>query len=131
MSPKPLVMESVRTSWVGPRLAGISTLSLVFLCGAVVGGLAFNLGMHKPLHKAPFWTASGEAIYMEKVKKELDLTPTQVEQLETILDDFTKYYRSVVSDGKSRIMQILNEDQKRKFEQMLQERGGTREVRNP
>ena len=54
--------------------------------------------------------------------RDLDLTPAQTEQMETILDDFAKYYRTVLSDGKSRILQILNEEQKRKFEKVLQEK---------
>jgi len=111
----------MRTSWVGPRAAGISTLILVFLCGAVVGALAFTLGAHKPLHKEAFWSASGKAIAMERVKRELDLSPAQAEQMESILDDFAQYYRTVLSDGKSRILHILNDDQKKKFERMLQE----------
>ena len=86
-----------------------------------MGALAFNLGVHKPLHRAPFWTVSGKAVYVERVKKELDLTPVQTEQLESILDDFSKYYRTVLSDGKFRIMQILNNEQKQKFEKLLQE----------
>jgi DNA-directed RNA polymerase sigma subunit (sigma70/sigma32) len=112
---------SLRHSWVGPRAAGISTLVLVFLCGAVVGALAFNLGAHKRLHREPFWSSSGKEAAMAHVKKELDLTPGQVEQMETILDDFAKYYTTVLSDGKSRIMQILNDDQKKRFEQMVAE----------
>jgi DNA-directed RNA polymerase sigma subunit (sigma70/sigma32) len=112
---------TLRHSWVGPRAAGISTLVLVFLCGAVVGALAFNLGAHKRLHREPFWSTTGKSAAMEHVKKELDLTPGQVEQMETILDDFAKYYTTVLSDGKSRIMQILNDDQKKKFEQMMSE----------
>jgi len=104
-----------------PRAACATTLVLVFLCGAVVGALAFNLGAHKTLHRAPFWTDAGKAIYMERVKRELDLTPVQTEQMESILDDFAKYYRTVLSDGKSRIMQILNDEQRRKFDRLLQE----------
>lgn len=104
-----------------PKAACALALTLVFLCGAVVGALAFNLGAHKTLHRAPFWTDPGKAIYMERIKKELDLSPTQTEQMESILDDFAKYYRTVLSDGKSRILQILNDDQKRKFERLLQE----------
>jgi len=111
----------LRHSWVGPRVAGISTLVLVFLCGAVVGALAFNLGAHKRLHREPFWSAAGKEAAVEHVKKELDLTPVQVEQMETILDDFAKYYTTVLSDGKSRIIQILNDDQKKKFEQLVAE----------
>lgn len=100
----------------------MTALTLVFLCGAVVGALAFDLGVHKSLHKAAFWTETGKALYLEKVTKELDLTPAQTAQMESILDDFAQYYRTVLSDGKTRIMQILNEEQKRKFQRLLQQR---------
>lgn len=120
MSPNPAVMP-LRHSWVGPRAAGISTLLLVFLCGAVLGALAFNLGAHKRMHREPFWSATGKAAAVARVKKELDLNPVQVEQMETILDDFAKYYTTVLTDGKSRIMQILTDDQKKKFERLLEE----------
>ena len=102
-------------------MAGISTLLLVFIVGMVVGALAFNLGAHKRLHREAFWTATGKDAAVARVKKELDLTPLQVEQMETILDDFAKYYTTVLSDGKSRIMQILDESQKKKFERLLAE----------
>ena len=121
MSPDPVALAPMRTSWVGPRAAGISTLILVFLVGTVVGALAFTLGAHKPMHREPFWSASGKAIAMERVKRDLDLTPVQVEQMESILDDFAQYYRTVLSDGRSRIMHILNDTQKKKFEKLLQE----------
>ena len=111
----------LRHSWVGPRAAGISTLVLVFLCGTVAGALAFNLGAHKRMHREPFWSATGKEATVARVKKALDLTPVQVEQMETILDDFAKYYTTVLSDGKSRIMQILNDNQKKRFEQLLAE----------
>ena len=120
MSPNPVAMP-LRHSWVGPRAAGISTLILVFLCGAVAGALAFNLGVHKHMHREPFWSNSGKEAAVARVKKELDLTPVQVEEMETILDDFAKYYTTVLSDGKSRIMRILNDEQKKKFERMLAE----------
>src|SRR5438093_1565149 len=113
MSPDLLAKSSLHASWQHqhPRTACLATLSLVFLCGAVVGALAMNLGFHKPLHRAAFWNETGKAIYLEKVKKELDLTPAQTEQMESILDDFAKYYRTVLSDGKSRIMAILDDNQ--------------------
>ncbi len=76
---------------------------------------------HSRLHRSAFWTDSGKAAYLAKVKKELDLTPTQAAQMESILDDFSLYYRTVLSDGKTRIMQILNDEQKQKFERLLQE----------
>jgi hypothetical protein len=42
--------------------------------------------------------------------------------MRSILTDFWDYYRTVLSDGKSRIEQILTAEQRRKFQQMLQER---------
>jgi hypothetical protein len=105
-----------------PKVVCITTLLLVFLSGAVVGAVTMNIG-HRRLHAAgaPLWTSSGKAIYLEKVRRELDLSPEQTEQMETILDDFGQYYRTVLSDGKARIFQILNEDQRRKFERMIQD----------
>src|SRR6476620_8408236 len=120
MSPDPVAMP-LRQSWVGPSAAGISTLILVFFCGCVVGALAFNLGTHKRMHREPSWTPSGKDAAVARVKKELELTPVQVEQMESILDDFAKYYTTVLSDGKSRIMQILDDGQKKKFERLLSE----------
>jgi DNA-directed RNA polymerase sigma subunit (sigma70/sigma32) len=120
MSPNPVAI-TMRHSWAGTRAAGISTILLVFLCGMVAGALAYNLGAHKRLHREAFWTSTGKDAAVSRVKKELELTPLQVEQMETILDDFAKYYTTVLSDGKSRIMQILNDGQKKKFEQLLAE----------
>lgn len=114
-------MPPPRTLRQSPRVACALALSLVFLCGAVAGALIFNLGMHNRLHRAPFWTDAGKAASLDRIKKELDLTPVQTEQMESILDDFAKYYRTVLSDGKSRVLQILNDSQKRKFEKLLQE----------
>ncbi|MCL5745248.1 MAG: hypothetical protein M1541_15200 [Acidobacteria bacterium] len=114
-------MQTLTTSYRQySRLSCAAALSLVFLCGAVVGAVAMNFG-HTHLHKAAFWTEPGKTIYLERVKKELDLTPVQTEEMQLILDDFAKYYRNVASDGKSRILQILNDQQKQKFEQMLTE----------
>jgi hypothetical protein len=114
-------MPKPRNYLQNPRVACVTVLTLVFLCGAVVGALAFDLGVHRTLHKAPFWTDAGKAAYLDRIKKDLDLTPVQTEEMESILDDFAKYYRTVLSDGKSRIMQILNDDQKHKLEKLLQE----------
>jgi len=101
-----------------PKTACAITLTLVFLCGAAVGALAMNFG-HMRLHHQGFGTPGAQAVFLDKVKKELDLTPTQSAQMESILDDFGQYYRTVLTDGKSRILQILNEDQRRKFERLV------------
>ena len=123
MSPN-LVQESApRLSWLTPKQAGVGILALVFLCGALAGAVAMNLGAHTMLHHSPFWKESAKAEYLKTVQRELDLTPQQTEQMASILDDFAKYYQTVLSDGKARILNILNDEQKRKFERMLKERG--------
>ena len=55
------------------------------------------------------------------MQKELDLTPAQSEQMQSILNDFWQYYRTVLSDSKQRVEQLLNEQQRKKFEQLLQQ----------
>jgi len=104
-----------------PRLVGAVTLALIFLCGAAAGALAMNLGVHKVMHQPAFDTPEGKVRYFERMQKQLDLTPAQSEQMQSVLNDFWQYYRSVLSDSKSRVEQILTEPQRRKFEQMLQD----------
>jgi len=99
------------------------TISLVFLAGAIAGAVAMNFsGAHKYMHRgAPFWTEGGKEIWLQRWKKELDLTPEQTQEMTTILDDFNLYYRNVLSDGKARILRVLNEDQRKKFDKLLEQ----------
>src|SRR5208283_3183880 len=108
--------------WESPKFAGAGVLLLVFLCGAAAGAVAMNLGAHAALHPHPFWDNSAKTEYLKSVTKRLDLTPDQAAQMASIVEDFGKYYQTVLSDGKARIFSILNDEQKRKFEQMLKER---------
>ena len=104
-----------------PKLACAVTLALVFLCGAAAGALAMNLGVHNRLHQPAFDTAAGKVLYFDHLQKELNLTPAQTVQIESILNDFWQYYRTVLSDSKARVEQLLNEDQRQRFERLLQE----------
>lgn len=109
-------------AWQGSRLVCIMAVTLVFMTGAIAGAVAMNLGAHKLMHRSvPFWTEGGKEVWLQRWKKELNLTPEQSQEMTTILDDFGLYYRNVLSDGKSRILRILNEDQKRKFNKLLEE----------
>ena len=49
------------------------------------------------------------------------LSAEQNRQLNSILDDFSRYYDNLLSDGNSRVLQILNSEQKKKFEKMMRE----------
>jgi hypothetical protein len=104
------------------RAACILTVTLVFLTGALAGAVAMNLGAHKYMHRSvPFWTEGGKDVWLHRWQKDLDLTVEQTQEMTIILDDFGTYYRNVLSDGKARILRILNDDQKRKFNKLLED----------
>jgi len=98
-----------------------AVLVLIFLSGAVVGALAMDLRVHGRQRPPAFDTPQGKALYFERMQKELNLTPAQAEQMQSVLNDFWQYYRTVLSDSKLRVEQLLNEEQRRKFELMLQQ----------
>jgi hypothetical protein len=115
-----------QASWQNPRI--LFTILGVFLCGVAVGMLTMSLGLHHLLHpeQTQVMTAGGKDMSLQSFKKELDLTPAQCEQLETILDDFFTYYHTlqaqlddVRASGKQRILRVLDEKQKRKFEKLM------------
>jgi hypothetical protein len=103
------------------NLAGALTLLLIFICGGVVGALVMDTMIHNRTRTVGFDSIDGKAAYFAKVEKDLNLSSQQAAQMESILNDFWQYYRTVLSDGKQRIEQILTPEQKTKFERMLQE----------
>jgi hypothetical protein len=104
-------------SW-NPKLACGMALALVFLCGAASGALVMDLRVHKAFRPPAF---DPSAANFERMKRELNLTPAQSEQIQSVLNDFWQYYRTVLSDGKQRVEQVLTEEQRQKFERMLQQ----------
>lgn len=103
---------------MNPKAACGVTLVLVFLCGTAVGAF----GAHKWIHATPpFWTASGKEISVRKWTRELNLNQSQAQQMGVILDDFATYYRTVIGGAYTRITQILDDGQKKKFDKMLGE----------
>jgi hypothetical protein len=117
-----MIASTRMAAWQGSKLACVMTIALVFLTGAVAGAVAMNLGAHKRMHRAvPFYTEGGKEIWLQRWKKELRLTPDQSQAMAVILDDFGVYYRNVLSDGKARILRILNDDQKNKLDKLLDE----------
>ena len=100
-----------------PKMAAVLTLGLVFLCGAAAGAVAHNLLHHSP----PFDSPRGQSLYFDKLQKELDLTPAQTDEVRSILGDMWQYYRTVLSESKERVERVLNEEQRKKFERILQD----------
>jgi Spy/CpxP family protein refolding chaperone len=111
----------------------ISTLVVVFLAGAAVGALAMQLGLHEKLHRTaaaaskPVPLAAKDAV-LQRFKTELNLSSAQTQQISSILDDYRHYYQSLQDQlddvralGKTRIVQILDEGQRQKFDKMMTE----------
>jgi hypothetical protein len=116
-------MSSVALPRPAERVA-ILSLVLVFLCGVVLGALVMGYGEHTGLihsHKHAI-SSRGFAISSEEMRKQLDLNNQQARQLDSILDDFGRYYDNLMADGQTRIRQILNDEQRRKFDRLVEER---------
>lgn len=109
-------MSSVKLPRPAGRAAVFSFL-LVFLCGAVAGALVMSLTKK---HGAPP-VSSGLSLSVTEMKTGLNLTDDQMRQLTSILDDFSHYYDNLLADGNSRILEILDPDQKKHFAEMLQQ----------
>jgi Spy/CpxP family protein refolding chaperone len=111
--------------WRNPRI--VYTLLFVFLSGAVGGAAVMRLCSTPERHVGSvYWKEGAREISLQRFQKELDLTREQAKQMEAILDDFMMYYQSlqaqmddVRATGKDRILAILREDQKVKFEKMI------------
>src|SRR2546421_625640 len=120
MSPNWLERATLARAW-DPRVVCAVTLALVFLCGAAAGAVFMSFGGHARLHQPAFDTAAGKALYYARIQKELELSPAQMEQMQSILNDLWRYYRVVISDSKVRVEQVLTDEQRKKFERILQE----------
>jgi hypothetical protein len=121
MSTNLLDSPALGTSRWNPKVACAVSLVLVFLCGAVLGAVTMDQVVHNRQRPPVFDTTAGKAQYFERLRKDLDLTPSQSELMESILNDLWHDYRSVLNDSKVRVEQVLNEQQRQKFERILQE----------
>lgn len=120
------------------NLRVISTLMLVFLAGAASGALWMQLGLHERLHR--FVTASSPApshdTLLERFNTELGLSQDQSHKIAAVLADYSQYYQSLQDQlddmratGRTQIMQILNPDQRDRFEKIMNDLGP--ELENP
>lgn len=116
-----------RACLTNPRL--LLTVGLIFFAGAVAGALIMRFGLHGMLHpQQPYWQEGGKQVSVQLLTGELELTPAQQAELETELDDFVMYMQMLQAQveelrasGKQRIMRVLDDRQKKKFEELLVE----------
>jgi hypothetical protein len=114
-------------AWRNPKV--LCMLALVYLCGVITGVVVLRYTTVAAAPRAArYWTSGGREVSLQKWKKELDLTPAQAAEIETVLDDFVMYYDTlqaqmdeVRASGKAKIEQILSQPQRQKFDKMLLE----------
>jgi len=113
-------------AWKNPQV--VLTLTLVFCCGALAGAVIYKLTYQPVSAKqvAASWKDTTKEQTLKNLKKELNLTPEQAAEIETALDDFSLYYQmlhaqmeEVMATSKSRIDQVLNEEQRKKFSRIM------------
>jgi len=117
-----------------PKVLG--TLLLVFLAGAAVGALVMQMGLHEKLHRtvsaamtarpAPTRGFANNDALIQRFKTELNLSADQTVKIAMVLSDYREYYHNlqdqlddVRATGKTRIMQILDDQQRAKFEKIM------------
>ena len=104
---------------------------LIFLCGTVTGALAMNVWIHRgPANRAVLADAPRSASHkqrtVERFTRELSLTPDQVQKFNHVLDETHTAFQAHQSgidvlreQGRDRIRELLTDEQKPKYEQML------------
>ena len=111
-------------SWRNPKV--LRVLAVVFIAGALSGVVTYRLAraMNHPLPPPPPTLVEKKAV-LEYLKGELNLTPVQVDQLSSIIDDYKRYYgniqdqyEEVRATGKNKIVQVLDPEQRAKFEKL-------------
>lgn len=113
--------------WKNPKI--LSTLLFVFLAGAVGGAFIVRACYQPERHRmAPPWNSGGKELLMPHYTKELNLDSQQEAEIGQILDDYMRYVQlleeqmsDVRATGKKRILKVLREDQKKKFDNLLNE----------
>jgi Spy/CpxP family protein refolding chaperone len=121
------------------RRSNLSTLLyllLVFLSGAVVGGFGHRLYMMRTVSAAgggPHNHGDFRKRYLEEMRTRLHLTDAQAAQLQQIMDATDQrlhdLHKSVQEEHASKILAILNDDQKAEYAKMREEREKRRRER--
>ena len=127
-----MLVAARRAPWQNPRI--LSTLVLVFLAGGASGALWMQLstlaqkttdGVAAASREPKGDSASKKSICRGS-SRHLSLSTDQSEKIALVLDDFGLYYQSLQEQaddlrapGKTRILQILNPNQRDKFEKFM------------
>ena len=119
--------------WSNPRVLAI--LSVMFFFGAAFGSVVTReyLHAHMDAQKRANTMEAMKGMGLGELQSQLNLTPQQYHVVAEQLDVYAKYYQNiedqqadieeqranVVELGKRRILDVLNDDQKRRFNELF------------
>ena len=119
------MLRDDQTSWCNFRV--LSILAVIFICGVACGSavtrafLRYEFRAASKTHSIDRYRGQ-----FEELKKELNLTPQQVDIVTKELDDYAKYYQNIEEQredvaqmGTERIAAILTPVQRDRFYKML------------
>ena len=114
------------------RSRAILYSAVVFLAGIVAGALLMNLREHLWLHPrghvvtTASWDQADRAHYIEQIETELQLTETQSQKMEAILDATLRQYHDlhtfshhIREEGITSIRDIFDEEQRHRFDEIV------------
>ena len=124
--------------WSNPKV--LSLFAVIFLCGVGFGAVAMREYLHHKFTPEIHVQNSMEAanrVGLQQMKAQLSLTPDQEKTVMRELDDYAKYYQNieeqradideqranVAEQGRRKIFDVLNEDQKKRFNELLKRAG--------
>ncbi len=104
-----------------PKVTLVALMGVAFLCGSAVGAVVMRDYAFRHAHHEIILTERGQDT-LARWHDKLNLTDDQTEQIRMILNDFNKYYDNVLAEGHERIVQVLNPEQRTKFEKLIKQR---------
>ena len=119
---------------VDPRMDGckgklVGMVGVIFLSGMAAGAITMNLVDRYWLNPpALAFDEAGKRMAFQHFQNELALDASQARAMESILDEFIMEQAELMNEiqnsrlaGQNRIIQILNEDQRKRFERVFSE----------
>ena len=119
---------------VDPKIAAckgklLGLVSLIFVSGMAVGALTMHLAdRHIVATQKALLDEAEKEMAVQHLSQELELNAEQAKALEDILDEFIMQqanlmaeFRSSRISGHDSILRILNEDQRKRFQKVLDE----------
>jgi hypothetical protein len=123
------MMRHNDAGWSNPKVLAIVTV--IFLCGAAFGSAVTRQYLHSKLFPPRQQQAIEVArrVGLSRLKAELNLSPDQEKIVTKELDDYAKYYQNIEEQredvaelGKQRILDVLNDQQKKRFAEIFNRR---------